>query len=139
MIIEKAKITKELLESLVRAVHDADGHEYNNPTPIEVTAIPNAAANMRMRIQRIVRHELSRQAESQGFETEEESNDFEVGDSFDSEAYSSKYEIMDEERPVAEAGPENGEAAGPAASETQPEAKPEGESQNDSGEAASSE
>jgi hypothetical protein len=100
MIVPKAKITKELLRKVTEAVHDEHGHEHLNPIPHTPEGIRPKEMTLRSRIQRILKNELSLLSESQDLETFDEANDFDIEDTFDREAFSSKYELMDDEEPL---------------------------------------
>lgn len=86
---------KELSNSLIGI---EDGKEYPNPTKNVLTGI-SRPPTLKEQIQRVLRNELSRQVQAQGYETFEESQDFDIED--DAEPLSG-YEIseMVEEVPV---------------------------------------
>lgn len=68
------------------------GHEVPDPRPVARPLhvdVPETLAEM---IQRMVRSQVSRQAEAVGFETFEDADDFDVGDD---EELSSPYELSD--------------------------------------------
>jgi hypothetical protein len=124
MIIERAKITQELLESLTAAIHDENGFEYTNPIPFEPEGLRPAALSLRERVQRILRTELSRQAESQDFESFDEANDFDIPDAFDAEPGPTPYEQVQEEimeEPSSSDEPEGKPAEPPEGETDQPE------------------
>ncbi len=98
--MEKAKITKALLRKIETALHDNQGREYINPIPFQPEGTRPPEQSMRARIQRIIKSELSQQADEQEFETFEEANDFDIVDSFDREHEKSEYELMDDEEPI---------------------------------------
>lgn len=79
---------------------DEKGREVLDPTPIEVPLSFRRPLTMQEEIQRMVRQELSRAAESSGFESFEESDDFDVEDD-DDLVFMSPYEI----REMAHDGP----------------------------------
>lgn len=60
---------------------DEKGYEIPDQTPVAVPV--RMQRYERDHIREIIRQEMSRQAEDQGFETWEESDDFDVGDDFD--------------------------------------------------------
>lgn len=53
-------------------------HEYPDPTPVEMPLGFKRPPTLQEEIQRIVRIQLSQQAQAEGFETFEEANDFEM-------------------------------------------------------------
>lgn len=88
------------LHLLTRPYLDFDGREVLNPVPMEVPLNFRQPLSLQQQIKRILRNEFSHHAQLQGFESFEESNDFEVDDSgFDIEP-SSKYELMEEDYPI---------------------------------------
>lgn len=93
-------ITQELYDELLtitgRARLDDKGREMFNPVPTNIIAPSERPLTLKQQIQRILRTTLSDQAESQGRETFEEANDFDMVDSFDNEP-TSKYELMDDD------------------------------------------
>lgn len=93
-------ITKELydkLSKLTQSILDERGRELPNPVPMELKIGTQKPESLRDQIRRIMRIELSKQAEIQGHETFEEADDFEVEDSFDMNEPNSQYEMMQEE------------------------------------------
>lgn len=62
---------------------DDNGHEVPDPRPLQVPAGFKRPPTLAEQVQRLVRGALSRQAAEQGFETFEESEDFDVGDEID--------------------------------------------------------
>lgn len=91
------KITKETFEKLKKldfALLDDRGWELPNPVPLEFETGLKRPLTLQEQIQRVMRVELSKQAQNQGRETFEESQDFAVEDPFESEMLSG-YEIMD--------------------------------------------
>lgn len=58
--------------------HDVNGREVNDPTPVEIPAGMRKPETTAEIIARLVRHEVSRAAERQGFESFDEANDFDV-------------------------------------------------------------
>lgn len=106
------------------------GHEVLDPTPIAIPVGFKLPESMTDMVRRFVRHELSRQADEKGFETFEESDDFDIED--DPPLPETKWELnYDQEtaprkpaRSAAKRGkspdqghdkPGNGEGAQPAA------------------------
>lgn len=81
-----------------------DGREVLNPLPMTVDVTPRPPT-LQEQIQRLLRVELAAQAKSQGYETFEESVDFDIED--DEEAILSGFEVkeMIEEEPVEDPGP----------------------------------
>lgn len=91
-------VTKDLVEQLTQlrvALLDARGHELLNPRPVQMPTSMQRPLSLQEQIRRVLRTELSRQADAQGHETFDEANDFEVLDEFDIEP-PSQY-TMDEE------------------------------------------
>ncbi len=111
-------LVKELAK-LTRALLDEKGRELPNPNPLYVEVTPKRL-NLQQQIKRLLNTELSRQAYDQGFESFEESNDFEVEDEFDIPESNTQYEILEEETvieappaPVEEVTPEEVEKPEP--------------------------
>lgn len=77
---------------------DHRGFEIPDNTPVEIPLDFSRALTMEERIMNAVQQEMSRLAEQQGFETIEESEDFDIGDE-DDYPFASEYEFdeMDEE------------------------------------------
>lgn len=74
---------------------DDYGRELPDDTPIEIPLRFKRVANLTDRIRETIREELSRAAQSQGFETFEEQDDFEIGDDYDPR---SRYELDDDQQ-----------------------------------------
>lgn len=85
----KSKITTALLTP--------GGSEINNPNPKILAAGIGRPATLQEQIQRCLRQELSTRSAEEGNETFEESNDFDIDDTFDSKEPSSEYDLMEEE------------------------------------------
>lgn len=122
---QKLYVTKKLMEDLTKLAYgmlNEKGHEVFNPTPKVLHTGVNRPPTLQEQIQRVLRINLSEQAEAQGAETFEESNDFDVVDEFDSidNAPDSQYTIMEDE-PHAPEG----------ASEAVPEGAAEGKTENE--------
>lgn len=84
----------EKLKALDRALIDKDGREVLNPVPAKFpTTLDRPTSTMEL-IKRVVRDELSREAQAQGEETFLEADDFDVPDDFDVEILS-QYEMTD--------------------------------------------
>lgn len=120
------KITKQLFDhlcTLESSELDERGRELPNPKPL-VLDLSGRPPTLKEQIKRVLREEISQQAMEQGFETWEESHDFDVEDEFDVEP-SSAYEIMEDEVPIADLEP----ATSPEPEEPAPEegAEPEPE------------
>lgn len=93
------EITVDMLKELTTSLIGLeDGREYPNPKKLVLTGI-SRPPTLKEQIQRVLRTELSRQADEQGFETFEESQDFDIEE--ESEPLSG-YELneMVEEVPV---------------------------------------
>lgn len=119
------KVTKELYDKLIllrSAELDPKGHELLNPKPMFLECGLEAPLTLQQRIQRILKRELSAQAEMQGRETFEESNDFDVSDDFDSPEIQSKYDLVEEEFPsdIAQPPAEDPEGTPPPPSPEDP-------------------
>jgi len=123
--MEIEKETYDNLESLARAFLSPEGKEVNNPKPLFLELTPKKMS-AREEIQRILRVELSHQAQMQGQETYEEANDFDIDEDFDKEELQTKYTIMEEEYlPVEEIQNNNGNGIKPEEKPEKPEEKPE--------------
>lgn len=62
---------------------DEFGREVPDPRPLQIPAGFKRPETLAETVQRLVRGQLSRQAQEQGFETFEESEDFDIGDEID--------------------------------------------------------
>jgi len=62
---------------------DDNGHEIPDPTPLSLPLGFKKPEILAETVARLVRSEISRQAQLQGFETFEEAEDFDVGDDFE--------------------------------------------------------
>ena len=105
------KFDDEEVRHQVKASLDEFGREITDPNP-RVQAI-RQPESQRDRIRRIVREEVSAAADDQGFETFEESQDFEIEDPWDaSHLGESSYELLDDEYPYGLGAPEVQEPVG---------------------------
>lgn len=96
-------VTEELrdqLDGLVMAILDEEGRERLCPVPVRME-VGTVKETLQDQVRRIIHHEMSRQAELQGFETLEEANDLDVDE--DPEPFSN-YEVkeMIDEVPVVD-------------------------------------
>lgn len=95
-----AKVTKEVFEklcSLTRAMLDDKGREVLNPKPHRIHVGIDPTPTLAEQVARLVKSEISMQAQAQAMETFEEANDFEVDDGFSSPEFLSGYELMTDE------------------------------------------
>lgn len=102
-------ITPELAEDLTKldtAYLNPDGSEVNNPKPIVLHTFLDRPLSLQEQIERVMAGNLSRQAMEQGFETLDESQDFDVDDEFNSGNDESMYQIVDEEVPLMQQEPD---------------------------------
>lgn len=76
------------------ANYDEYGNEIADETPLEVPLSFKKPLTLAEEVRRMVKNEMSQMAESQGAETFEEADDFEVEDE-DDLAFMSPYEIME--------------------------------------------
>ncbi|AXH73385.1 MAG: hypothetical protein [Microviridae sp.] len=60
--------------------HDAKGHEVLDKTPVAVPVGWSPPPSLQETIKRLIRHELSAKADSIGYETYDEADDFDVDD-----------------------------------------------------------
>lgn len=97
--MKTTKETYDKLKTLKEALLDDRGRELPNPVPLSFDAGLRRPLTLQEQIQRVLKVELSRQAQVQGYETFEESMDFDVEDPFESEALS-RYEVAEDEIPV---------------------------------------
>lgn len=74
--------------------HDRQGREIPDPVPIAVPAGLKRPESLTEQIRRLIRVDMSQQAQDNGEESFEEANDFDIDDE-DPEATFSKYEISD--------------------------------------------
>lgn len=105
------------------------GYEVPDPTPTDPPIGHIAGPDLIEQVRAMVRTELSRRAEEEGFETFEEADDFEVDD--DEADYVSPYEMFFNPAPGEPDGPPSpategvkGEAAPPSADPAPPSAPP---------------
>lgn len=70
----------EEVKTIRKAQLDEKGHEIPDPTPLRLPIGFKEPESLQSQIQRMVRGELSRAASENGFETFEESDDFEIED-----------------------------------------------------------
>lgn len=75
---------------------DKNGHEVLDPNPMEIPAGFRRPPTMKELIQRVVRVQLSEQAQMEGNESFAEADDFVVGDDDDAELRS-PYQLSDEQ------------------------------------------
>lgn len=134
--MEKAFITQELFEhlrGLNRCDYDEHGRELCNPVPLEVDVSLQKPLSLKERVQRLLRNELSQQVSAQGFETFEESQDFDVYDDFDVPEALTPYEatLMAAERPL-EPGENPSEERPAQTSQPAPSSSPENPENPDS-------
>lgn len=75
---------RPLIEEVPVSPLDENGHEVPDPRPLSLPSGMKRPETLAQQVARLVRsHELARAASAQGFETLEESEDFDVGDDFD--------------------------------------------------------
>lgn len=94
------KVTQELLDKLVtltESLIDENGNEMPNPAPMEIPVGMKRPPTLQEQIQRVMRSELSQRAMEEGFETYEESIDFDVTDEFETSEPDSQYTVVEEE------------------------------------------
>lgn len=72
--------------------YDEQGRELPDPTPVEIPVGFSRPESLQDQIKRLIRTELSMDAQAGGFESFEEADDFDVGDDFDP---SSPHELDD--------------------------------------------
>lgn len=88
----------EELEKLVEVIMTKEGYEIPNPRPLEVGDPDIKPPSLQEQVIKIMQHHLiKRQATAAGFETEEEANDFNIGDEPIEESI---YQQMVEEEPL---------------------------------------
>lgn len=69
----------EILKKLAKPAQMEDGSEVHNPEPMYLP-MNDRPPTLQEQIKRVIRHELSRNVKNEGYETFEESNDFEIED-----------------------------------------------------------
>lgn len=101
----------EKLKNLTEGELDEHGRELCNPIPVAVPAGLKRPLSLTEQIQRVLRRDLSYQAQKQGHETFEEADDFDVDDGFDGPPINTRYEMLEEEylNPVSPPPPNGGE------------------------------
>jgi len=97
--MEISKMLYEELAALGSAILNLDGQEINNPVGLRATVTP-VPLSIKEQIQRLLKVELSKSAQSQGMESFEESQDFDVDNDFDQEESESEYNVMENEVPI---------------------------------------
>lgn len=125
------KITEDLLSdltALATAYLDPKGREIPNPKPLVLHTKLNRPLTLQEQIERVFKGRLSDQAQRQGYETLEESQDFDMDDDFD-RFDESIYQVIDEEVPTPR-GPAPGDTMETPNTlhvepETEPQATPE--------------
>lgn len=96
-----SQYSAEEIKSLVSSILDDDGKEINNPKPMESTIkFGKKHLSLEQRIARIL-HKVSKEAELQGQETEEEANDFDIEDEDPDPITSYEVEAMIDEVPAS--------------------------------------
>lgn len=88
--------TVEKIEALRGSIINDQGKEVNDPTPLFIAG-ESKPLSLQEQIQRVLRVEVSKQAQDQGYESIEEAEDFDVEDSFDVKEPITKYEMMEDE------------------------------------------
>ncbi len=111
MLLKKSTLKK--LTDLNRSYLDAKGREVPNPKPMVLHPGIPRPATLQEQIQRVMRGELSNQAQQQGMDTFEEANDFNVKDDFDEELLDTHYTKMIDEIPIDFEGERNKPAVEP--------------------------
>lgn len=92
------KITQELYDTLKELRYSMigeDGKEYPNPVPTHINTGLERPLTLQEQIQRVLRTELSKQAQQQGLETFDESEDFEITDDFDGDLPNTRYMVQE--------------------------------------------
>lgn len=90
----------EYLQTITKSHLDKNGHEVPNPKPLVAYTGLNKPLSMKEEIARILSHSrFANEMRRQGQETEEEANDFNVGDDMVDPNYNSKYTVMHDEEP----------------------------------------
>lgn len=115
------------LAKLAKAILDENGFEHGNPIPDVIPTEERPHLSLQQQVLRIMNHHLiKREMTIQGYETEEEANDFDVGD----ETETSIYQEMDSEAPAiidnkSDVVPEGEPLVNPENTPDEPEAAPE--------------
>lgn len=98
------QITKELfdkLSELTQSMLDERGFELPNPVPIQKSLKIKRPPTLQEQIRRIIKTDLSNQAMSQGFETFDQANDFDIDeDPLPTSQYEAQDMIAEEPRTV---------------------------------------
>jgi len=93
-LIEKVKQT---IRSVRGSLND-NGEEILDPVPLAADLPLRAPPSLEERLQRYIRHTVNRSAESAGYESFDESDDFDCGDD-DADLFESDHELsIDQER-----------------------------------------
>lgn len=90
-------MNKSQLSKLERSVINENGAEILNPNPIVVYLDSELGEAQDDRIRRIIQETISRHMYDQGYESIEESTDFDIEDEFDSDLPLTEYEEMEDE------------------------------------------
>ena len=99
-----------------KKLFDAKGREIPSQDRSHIAIIRPKELSLRNQIKKYLREELSLQAEQRGYETFEESQDFDIENEFDRPMQITQYEIMDDDPPVEQQ---------PVDPDEDPEAQPE--------------
>lgn len=112
--VRKPKPGEERVEENPKVKYEG-GMEVGDPTPVAIPVRFLRTENIYDEVTRVVRQELSLQAQAQGFESFEEADDFDVGDDYDP---SSAYELDQEQENFAYAEPTRDAGSSAATEET---------------------
>ena len=116
-----SKKTYDELSHLGSAILNAEGQEINNPKPMLLSTDVKRPPTLQEQIQRVLRSNVSKEAHEQGFETLDESQDFDIEDSFDSKDPDTIYQVLDEEIPVMQPEKEESKLTKKEESEVEPD------------------
>lgn len=97
--MEISKLTYDELSELGSAIIADNGKEINNPKPVVLHTGIKRPPTLQEQIHRVLRGRLSREAEQQGYETLEESQDFDV-ENEDTEP-DTIYQVLEDEIPTS--------------------------------------
>lgn len=78
-----ARETLDEVEARLMSRLDENGHEVPDPTPLTIPSGFRRPETLQEQVARLVRGAMSRRAEEEGFETFEDSEDFDVDEDFD--------------------------------------------------------
>lgn len=103
MLVDKKTVKK--LTKLRTAMLDSKGREILNPKQMQIPVGMKKPQSLQDQIKKILREEVSMQAQAQEKESWEEANDFDVKDDFETDLIESQYELVELEEEFVKQNP----------------------------------